>query len=72
MPAKKTSEEIIIKVPRKLYDKRVQKLIDYIEFRKIVSKSKASDKELGQLLLTIKKERGTVVKEMLKRINSKA
>ena len=69
MPSKETKDDIIITIPRKLYDENIQQLIDYVEYKKIVSKSKAKEKDIEKLLRQIKKERGGVVKALLKKAN---
>jgi hypothetical protein len=67
MSVKKAKDSITIDVPRNLYNKRVQDFINYIEHLKIVSKSKASQKDIDKLLVEVKKGRGVYVKELLKR-----
>ncbi len=63
-----SKDDIIISIPRKMYDKNIQQMIDYIEFKKIVSKSKAKQKDIDALLLQIKKERRPLINDILKRI----
>ena len=60
---------IIIRVPQNLYDSRIQDFINYVKYKKIVSKSKATEKELNELLEEIKVERREKVKEWLKEKN---
>ncbi|WP_276501567.1 hypothetical protein [Terrimonas pollutisoli] len=71
MPVKEKDDDIIIRIPRKLYDKNVQQFLDYIQFRKIVSKSKATEKDINKILADIKKERGPRVQALLKKAGIK-
>jgi hypothetical protein len=66
MPVKERDDDIIIRIPRKLYSKELQNMINLIEHKKIVSKSKATEKQVGKLLADIKKERAKKVKQLLK------
>lgn len=66
MPVKERDDDIIIRIPRKLYSKELQNMINLIEHKKIVSKSKATQKQVEKLLSDIKKERGKKVKQLLK------
>ena len=67
-----SNEDIIIKIPRRFYDKRVQDLIDYIEFKTIVSKSKAGQKEVDAIMKDIKMGRKELMKPLLEKIKRKA
>lgn len=51
-----------------MYNKNVQRLINNIEFKKLVGKSKATQKDIDKLLAEIKKNRGEVLKPLLSRI----
>lgn len=66
MPVKEKDDDIIIRIPRKLYSKELQNMLNLIEHKKIVSKSKASEKDIEKFLSDIKKERGKKVKLFLK------
>jgi hypothetical protein len=63
-----TKDEIIIKIPKGVYNKNIQRLIDVVEFKNIVKKSKATQKDLDKILVGIKKERGVLVKPLLDRV----
>ena len=71
MLAVQSNDDIVITIPKKFYDKRVQDLIDYIEFTTIVSKSKATQKDIDLLLIDIKKERKELMKPLLDKIKKK-
>jgi hypothetical protein len=71
MQAIHSNDDIVITIPKKFYDKRVQDLIDYIEFKTIVNKSKASQKDIDALLVDIKKERKELMKPLLDKIKKK-
>ena len=66
MPVKEKDDDIIIRIPRKLYSKELQNMLHLIEHKKIVSKSKATEKDINNILSGIKKERGKKVKLFLK------
>ena len=61
--------DIIIRLPQNLYDSRIQDFIDYVEYKKVVSKSAATEKGLDELLQEIKLERREKVKQWLKEKN---
>jgi hypothetical protein len=63
-----TKNEIIIKIPKGIYNKNIQRLVDVIEFKSIVKKSKATQKDLDKLLADIKKERAVLMRPLLDRI----
>ena len=63
-----TKNEIIIKIPKGIYNKNIQRLVDVVEFKSIVKKSKATQKDLDNILAIIKKERAALVKPLLDRI----
>ncbi|HVX24810.1 MAG TPA: hypothetical protein VHB70_00605 [Parafilimonas sp.] len=60
--------DIIIRIPQNLYDEHVQRLIDYVEYKKIVSKSKATQKDIDKLVAEIKKERKPKIEALKKRL----
>ncbi|MBC7587464.1 MAG: hypothetical protein H7178_03810 [Chitinophagaceae bacterium] len=66
MIVQQTDTEIIIKLPKKLYSKRLQVILDYLEFKTIVSKSKASQKDVDSILSAMKITRKKKVQQMLK------
>lgn len=61
--------DIIIRVPKNLYDENVQDFIDYIEYKKIVSESQATQEDIDNLVEEIKKERRPKIEALLKRVN---
>jgi hypothetical protein len=60
-------DDIIIRIPRKLYNRTVRSILSQIEHLKITSESKAAEKDIEKLLADIKKERGRKVKILLKK-----
>ena len=66
-----TKEDIVIRIPKKLYDENVQELLNYIEYKKIVSKSKATQKDIDSIMSEIKKERKNTMKPLLNKIKQK-
>jgi hypothetical protein len=66
-----TKEDIVIRIPKKLYDENVQELLNYIEYKKIVSKSKATQKDIDSIMSGIKKERKNTMKPLLNKIKQK-
>jgi hypothetical protein len=61
--------DIIIRVPQNLYDENIQDFIDYVEYKKIVSKSKATQEDVDNLVEKIKKERRPKIEALLKKVN---
>jgi len=61
--------DIIIRVPQDLYDENVQDFIDYIEYKKSVSKSTATQEDVDKLVDEIKKERRPKIEALLKKVN---
>ena len=71
MQAAQSNDDIVITIPKKFYNRPVQNLIDYIEFKTIVSKSKATQKDIDLLLADIKNERKELMKPLLDKIKKK-
>lgn len=67
MKTKYADDDIIIRIPRKLYSREIQNILSHIEHKKIVSNSKATEKEIGKLLTEVKKERGKSMKTYFKK-----
>ena len=63
-------DDIVVRIPRKIYGKHIQTLLDEIEFKKIVVKSKATQKDIDAIMLEIKKDRKKLMKPLLDRIKS--
>ena len=61
--------DIIIRVPQALYDENIQDFIDYVEYKKTVSKSEATQEEIDNLVEEIKKERRPKIEALLKKVN---
>ena len=61
--------DIIIRVPKGLYDENIQDFIDYVEYKKIVSQSQATQEDIDNLVEEIKKERRPKIEALLKRVN---
>ena len=66
MPFKERSDDIIIRIPRKLYTKELQNMLNLFRHKKLVSKSKMTEKKLEAVFEKIKKEREKKVKQLLK------
>ena len=63
-------DDIIIRIPRKIYDKHIQTLLDEIQFKKVIVKSKATQKDIDAIMLEIKKDRKRLMKPLLDRIKN--
>jgi hypothetical protein len=61
--------DIIIRVPQSLYDENIQDFIDYVEYKKTISRSKAKQEDIDKLVEEIKKERRPKIEALLKRVN---
>jgi len=57
MTIERTDKEIIIKIPSSTNIDEVQNLINFIRFREITSKSKASQKDIDKLVSKVKRQR---------------
>ena len=64
-----TGNDIIIRIPQNLYDENIQDFIDYIEYKKTVSKSEATQEDIDKLVKEIKKERRPKIEALLKKVN---
>ena len=65
-------KEFVITIPRKIFnDKVFQKMLSQINYSSIESKSKASQKDIDDFLLYVKKKRGKVVKAIMDRVKDK-
>lgn len=49
MQIEKTDSEIVIKVSSKTNLVGLQKILDYVKFQEIISKSEATEKQIGNL-----------------------
>ncbi len=63
-------DDIIIRIPRKIYDKHIQTLLDEIQFKKVIVKSKATQKDIDAIMLEIKKDRKRLMKPLLDRVKN--
>lgn len=63
-------DDIIIRIPRKIYDKHIQTLLDEIQFKRVIVKSKATQKDIDAIMLEIKKDRKRLMKPLLDRIKN--
>ena len=68
MKSLEKEDDIIIRIPRKLYNKEVQHLIDVIQFKKNVAHSKASQKSVDDIMIDIKKNRKKLMRPLLDKI----
>jgi len=53
----KQQNEFIIKIPRNQYSRELQKMFDYIRYKKATVKSKATQKDIDALIDTVRKGR---------------
>ena len=67
-----TKDAIVVTIPKGVYNKNIQRLIDVVEFKSIVKKSKGTQKDLDNILREIKKERGGLMKPLLDKIKKAA
>ena len=61
-------DDIVIRIPRKLYSTEVQRLIDIIQFKKSVAQSNATQKNIDDIMIDIKKDRKKLMKPLLDKI----
>ncbi len=63
MTIEQTDKEIIIKIPSSTNIDEVQNLINFIRFREITSKSKASQKDVDKLVSKVKGKEAVKIRE---------
>ena len=56
MNIEQTKDELLIRVPKTVDIKGIERLLEYIRFREIASKSKAQDDEIDELANQSKKK----------------
>jgi hypothetical protein len=61
-------DDIVIRIPRKLYSKEVQRLIDIVQFKKMLTHSKATQKNIDDIMVDIKRDRKKLMKPLLDKI----
>ena len=57
MIVERTKNEVIIRLPGSIDTSDLEEMVDYIRFREIVSKSKATQDEVNSLVKEVKKGR---------------
>ncbi len=57
MTIERTTSEIIIKVPAHVNVEGLQQLLDFLTYREVTAKSKASQEDVDQLVVEVKKGR---------------
>ena len=57
MTIERTVDEIIIRIPSSINVDDIQQLIDYLTYKKIISKSQATQKDVDTLVAIVKKGR---------------
>ena len=67
MPVRKTDDDIVIRIPRKYFTSDVRNMLNLIEHKKIVSKSKAPEKEIKKIEAAMQKQRGKDIQVLLMR-----
>lgn len=65
MIIERTQNEIILRFPKNINLDILQDLLDLIEYEEISAKSKASQKEVDNLVKTVKKGRWEETKQLL-------
>lgn len=65
MIIERTSDEIIFRFPKNMNLDDLQDLTDFFEYKALTRKSKASQKDVDQLVKTIKKGRWERTKQQL-------
>jgi hypothetical protein len=53
----KSQSDFIIKIPKKLYSKDLQKMFDFLRYKKATSLSKATQKNIDILVSDVRKAR---------------
>lgn len=53
----KSQTDFIIKIPKKLYSKDLQKMFDFLRYKKATSSSKATQKNIDILVSDVRKAR---------------
>lgn len=71
MSIEQTEKEWIIRISKKRNSNELREAINYLTYMSIVRKSKATQKDIDELLAQIKKERRPIVNELLKRAGIK-
>lgn len=66
MKVRQHEDDIVIRIPRKLYGRKLRNILSHIEHLKIVSGSVASEPGISKLLSEIKIERGKMIRSYLK------
>lgn len=62
------TDDIVIRIPKKFYNKNVQELIDNVQYKKVLSKSKATQKDIDSIMGAIKKDRKKLMKPLFAKI----
>ena len=57
MTIERTIDEIIIRIPSSINVDDIQQLIDYLTYKKIITKSQATQKDVDSLVAAVKKGR---------------
>lgn len=71
MSIEQTEKEWIIRISKKRNSNELREAINYLTYMSIVRKSKATQKDIDELLAQIKKKRRPIVNELLKRAGIK-
>lgn len=71
MSIEQTEKEWVIRISKKRNSNELREAINYLTYMSIVRKSKATQKDIDELLAQIKKERRPIVNELLKRAGIK-
>lgn len=72
MPQISKNDDFVISIPRRLFrNKGIQKMLSEINFSSIECKSKASQKDIDNFLLYVKKKRVKFVKPLINRIKDR-
>jgi hypothetical protein len=53
----KIEDDFVIRIPKRLYTKELQKMFEYVRYKKGTSSSKATQKDVDELIETVRKTR---------------
>jgi hypothetical protein len=67
MIIERTSKEIIVRIPANIDTADIQDMLDFIQYKEITSKSKASQKDVDALVKKAKKGRLNKIRRRIKK-----
>ncbi len=66
MIVERLNNEILIRLPASMDSKKLQSILDFLRYEELTSKSKASQKEVDELITVAKKGRWNKIKDEIK------